>query len=160
MEFDSMSDVLLDLLLYNKPKLAQESINMLHRHYSRRYELKIIYRDATLLLENKHYKVLRLLNSHRLHLIDLTQGFTKIPTKPKEYLEFYRIFKAGNPLINETVRKSPGLVDLCYCGRDTSDDEYTVFRRNDKMFEYVKKREGKRKRTGTMLKRSHQVSRH
>ena len=54
---------------------------MLHRHFSQRYELKIIYSEATLLLENKDYKVVKLLNSHRLRLIDLTQNFTKIPTK-------------------------------------------------------------------------------
>ena len=133
---------------------------MLARHYSRRYQLKIIFAEANLLMETKHYKVLKLLNSHRLRLIDLTQSFTKIPTKPHEMLEFYRIFKAGNPLLDENIRKCPGLIDLCYSGRDTSDNEYTVFRRNYKMYEWFKRKQQKKRKTQMMLKRQHKVSKY
>ena len=83
-----------------------------------------------MLLDNNYYKVFKLLNSHRLRLIDLTQNFTKIPTKSEDMLEFYRLFKAGNPLMDENIRESPGLVDLCYCGINTDEEEYEVFRRN------------------------------
>ena len=83
-----------------------------------------------MLLDDNYYKVVKLLNNHRLQLIDLTQNFTKIPTKPDDMLKFYSLFKAGNPLMNENVRDCLGLVDLCYSGIDTPEDEYTVFRRN------------------------------
>jgi hypothetical protein len=38
-----LSNVLLDLVLYNRTRLTVEATNMIHRHYSQRQELKTIY---------------------------------------------------------------------------------------------------------------------
>jgi hypothetical protein len=57
-------------------------------------------------------------------------NFTRIPTRPEDIEAFFKIFKAGNPLLDENVRSTPGLVDLCYCGIDLESHEYIVFRRN------------------------------
>jgi hypothetical protein len=85
--------------------------------------------------------VVKLLNSYRLKLIDLTQNFSKIPTKSKEMLEFFKIFKAGNPLMDENIRESPGIVDLCYCGINQPDEKYSVFRRNKRHYTQGKRKQ-------------------
>ena len=68
-------------------------------------------------------------------------------------IEFYRLFKAGNPLRDENIKECPGLVDLCYCGIDTANEEYTVFRRNQLLYDQIKKKSKKKKQQFKMLKR-------
>ena len=148
-----VGDLLLDLVLYQNNALVVSAMNMIHRHFMVRSELKRIYAEATLLLDDRAYKTVKLLKIHEMRLIDLTQNFTRIPTKPKHIEAFFKTFKAGNPLLDENVRDKPGLVDLCYCGIDLENEDYTVFRRNQVHYERKKVQKRERKKRVKYLKK-------
>jgi hypothetical protein len=101
--------------------------------------------------------VVKLLNNYRQQLIDLTQNFTKIPTKRKDMIAFYKIFKAGNPLIDPNVKTTPGIVDLCYCGINLPDEDYTVFRRNKMRYIDIKRQVRENKKKTVLLKKNFKV---
>jgi len=61
-------------------------------------------------------------------------------------IQFYEIFKAGNPLIEKDIRNKPGLIDLCYSGVDLNEYEYSVFRRSKILYsDYFIQRKDKKK---------------
>ena len=120
--FSTLANILLDVLLYQRPSLAIEATNMLYKIFSMQSEMEKVYDEAILLLDENYYKVYKLLYFHNSKLIKLTRNFSRIPSKPKKIMEFYSIFRAGNPLLDKTARKFPGLIDLCYsCLLYTSD---------------------------------------
>jgi hypothetical protein len=100
----------------------------------------------------------KLLNIHQNKLIELTMNFTAIPTKPKKIEEFFRVFKAGNPLLDENIRATPGLVDLCYCGIDLPTDEYVVFRRNKIHYDRYRIKKKEKKKRIKLLKKQLKLS--
>ena len=67
-----VGDLLLDLVLYQNNALVVSAMNMIHRHFMVRSELKRIYAEATLLLDDRAYKTVKLLKIHEMRLIDLT----------------------------------------------------------------------------------------
>jgi hypothetical protein len=70
---------------------------------------------------------------------------------------FYKLFKAGNPLIDPSVKTTPGLVDLCYSGVDLPDDDYTVFRRNKMRYIDIKRIRNEKKKKTVFLKKNLKV---
>lgn len=154
-EHQVLSKVLLDILLHNRPQLVIEATNMLQRMFSTRQDLYRICTGATLLLDDNYYKIYKLLNSHMSKLSKLTNNFRKLPKKPRDIIEFYQIFRAGNPLLNSESRASPGIIDLCYTGVELADIQYTVFRRNKISYnDTVQKSKFKRKTDNPLIQKN------